>query len=85
VTNDLPQRLVQHYQERGKKKHFTSRYLVYYLLYYEEHQWVLEAIRREKEVKGWRREKKFALIMTQNPLLEFLNAKICGYWPPKGC
>jgi putative endonuclease len=81
-TNNLPDRLISHYNERGKKKHFTSRYHTYYLIYFEEYPHAIDAIRREKELKGWRREKKFALIMQQNPGLEFLNAKICGEWPP---
>jgi putative endonuclease len=34
---------------------------------------VQKAIEREKELKGWRREKKLALIRTFNPEFEFLN------------
>jgi putative endonuclease len=81
-SNNLQNRLTQHYKERGKKKHFTSRYHVYYLLYFEEYRYANDGIAREKEIKKWRREKKFALIMQQNPELEFLNAKVCGVWPP---
>jgi putative endonuclease len=42
-------------------------------LYYEKFTWIQEAIAREKEIKGWRREKKIDLIKTINPHLEFLN------------
>jgi len=42
-------------------------------LNYEKFTWIQEAIAREKEIKGWRREKKIALIKTMNPELEFLE------------
>jgi putative endonuclease len=42
-------------------------------LYYEKFTWIQEAIAREKEIKGWRREKKIVLIKSINPHLEFLN------------
>jgi len=42
-------------------------------LYYEKFTWIQEAIAREKEIKGWRREKKMALIKSTNPVLEFLD------------
>jgi putative endonuclease len=41
------------------------------LLYYEKFTWIQEAIAREKEIKGWRREKKLDLIKTINPDLCF--------------
>ena len=40
------------------------------LLYFETHSDVLKAITREKQLKGWRREKKIALIKSMNPFLE---------------
>jgi putative endonuclease len=40
------------------------------------------AIEREKEIKGWLREKKIKLIESENPQWRFLNADIMG-WPPK--
>jgi putative endonuclease len=74
VTNHLRVRLVQH---KGNiisgNKTFASQYNVHYLLYYEKFTWIQEAIAREKELKGWRREKKLELIKTMNPSLEFLN------------
>ena len=46
---------------------FTSKYKVHRLVYYESYGHVETAIRREKQLKGWRREKKIALIEKQNP------------------
>ena len=46
---------------------FTSRYHVDRLLYWESYDDVLNAIDREKQIKGWRREKKIALITSMNP------------------
>ncbi len=65
VTNDLVVRVRQH------KNHsfdgFTEKYEVNRLLYYEVYAWIGDAIRREKQLKGWRREKKIALIEKKNP------------------
>ena len=62
---------------------FTGKYKAYYLLYYETYKYVNDAIAREKEIKGWRREKKIARIKTMNPELKFLNIELFGEWPPK--
>ena len=74
VTNDLKRRLYEHIS--GKYEGYTRRYQVHYLLYYEEYKYIHEAIRREKELKGWTRKKKLALIKTKNPQLKFLNDDI---------
>jgi putative endonuclease len=47
------------------------------------HQYIENAIVREKEIKGWRREKKLELIRTINPNLNFLNNELFDEWPPK--
>jgi putative endonuclease len=74
VTNNLKTRLQQHTESiKEKSKTFTSKYKVHFLLYYEKHTWIQEAISREKEIKGWRRDKKINLIKTINPTFEFLN------------
>ena len=83
VTNDLEQRILQHYRSRGQSDSFTGKYHAYYLLYYEPHPYINNAIAREKEIKHWRREKKMRLINAFNPNLEFLNEKLLGCWPPK--
>ncbi|TDX12267.1 GIY-YIG nuclease family protein [Flavobacterium sp. S87F.05.LMB.W.Kidney.N] len=74
VTNNLKNRLLK-YKENIllENKTFVSNYKVEFLLYYEKFNWIQEAIAREKEIKGWRREKKIALIKTMNPDLDFLN------------
>ncbi|RVT78232.1 GIY-YIG nuclease family protein [Flavobacterium sufflavum] len=74
VTNHLKIRLQQHKDNiEQRNKTFASKYQVCYLLYFEKFTWIQEAIAREKEIKGWRREKKMDLIKTINPDLEFLN------------
>ena len=82
ITNDLAQRLVEHYMERGKPSTFAGRYYCYNLLYYEDFQYVEDAIAREKEIKKWRRSKKEALINKFNPERKFLNNEILR-WPPR--
>ena len=42
------------------------------------------AIAREKEIKGWTREKKEALIKAFNPNYIFLNEELFGSWQPEG-
>ena len=74
VTNNLKNRLIKHKENLlAGNKTFASKYNVEFLLYFEKFTWSQEAIAREKEIKGWRREKKIALIKTMNPELEFLN------------
>jgi putative endonuclease len=46
---------------------FTGRYKLNRLVYFESTQDVTVAIGREKEIKGWTRQKKFALIASMNP------------------
>ena len=84
VTNDLVQRLTEHYLNRGKSKTFAGKYYCYNLIYYEEFTNILDAIDREKEIKGWRREKKVRLINNKNPNWDFMNNTVCRIWPPRG-
>src|SRR5450432_2827309 len=76
VTNDLAQRLIEHYINKGHPKTFAGRYFCYNLVYYEEFKYINDAIAREKEIKGWRREKKLALINTTNSSWMFLNKEV---------
>ena len=65
VTGDLEKRVYEHrLKTRGG---FTGRYNVSKLVYYEMTSDVLSAIAREKEIKGWVRRKKVALIESMNP------------------
>lgn len=65
VTNDLPRRLSEH--KSGAIDSFTKRYRVHKLVYFEEYHNPNDAISREKQLKGWRRSKKNALVETTNP------------------
>jgi putative endonuclease len=80
-TNDLQYRLIEHYLKRGKPDTFAGKFYCYNLLYYEEYQYIEEAFLREREIKGWKRNKKLNLIRTTNPTLKFLNKQIM-IWPP---
>ena len=74
VTNNLGKRLRQHQENIEKRiKTFASRYQIQHLVYYEEFSWVQLAIAREKELKGWRRDKKLDLIRSFNATFEFLE------------
>jgi putative endonuclease len=65
VTNDLGRRVAEH--KSGEIKGFTSRYGVRRLFYFEESDDISVALEREKQIKGWRRSKKLALIRSTNP------------------
>lgn len=82
VTNNLEQRLIEHYLNGGNDRTFAGKYYCYLLLFYEAHQYINNAIDREKEIKGWRREKKEALIRSFNPERMLLNEELFGRWPP---
>lgn len=65
VTNDLERR---HWEHRLKMSPgFTQKYNVTKLVYYEEAPDIISAIAREKQLKGWRREKKNKLVEAMNP------------------
>jgi len=77
VTNDLARRIFEHEEDgKGSKKTYVGKYNCTKLLYWESYQYVNNAIAREKELKGWKREKKYAVIKTMNPELKFLNDEI---------
>ena len=74
MTNYLARRLYEHTQNIiDKKRTFASKYKCQHLLYYEKFTWVQEAITREKQIKGWSRNKKLELIKTINPDFNFLE------------
>ena len=56
ITNNLSRRVWEHKQGIGSE--FCKRYKIDRLVYYESFDEVVKAINREKEIKGWRREKK---------------------------
>lgn len=65
VTSDLEKRVFQHKQHALGG--FTAKYNVTILVYLERFATIHAAIGREKEIKGWRREKKVVLIESTNP------------------
>lgn len=74
VTNNLKRRVTEH--ENGLDNGFSKKYNCQYLIYYEEFKSINLAIKREKELKGWRRSKKDDLITSINPQFNFLNDKL---------
>ncbi len=65
VTNDLMRRVYEH--KNKMIDGFTKKYNITKLVYYEETDDVQAAIEREKQIKGWLRRKKIALIESINP------------------
>lgn len=65
VTNDLVRRDAEHKNKTADG--FTKRYNVNKLVYFEQTDYIHAALNREKEIKGWIRAKKNALIEGINP------------------
>jgi putative endonuclease len=65
ITNDLERRVYEH--ENKLIPGFTSKYNITKLVFYESTTNVDEAIKREKQIKGWLRRKKVSLIELMNP------------------
>ncbi|SDE44925.1 putative endonuclease [Mucilaginibacter pineti] len=66
VTSDLQSRINEH--KLKIYKGFSSKYELNKLVYYEEFQWIQDAIAREKQLKAGSRQKKDELIIANNPL-----------------
>src|ERR1700746_589920 len=79
VTNNLERRIQEH--KNGQIEGFSCKYHCDRLVYYERFDDIRKAIDREKQLKGWRREKKIALIESRNPRWEDLAEKWDGKWP----
>jgi putative endonuclease len=73
VTSNLEARLWDHKQ--GVIEGFTKTYKINQLVYYEDYPNMLSAIAREKQLKGWTRAKKIALILEMNPGWEDLRLR----------
>ena len=65
VTSDLIKRIYEH--KEGLKEGFSKKYDVKKLGYYEIHNSIEEAIKREKQIKEWKRAWKLELIEKNNP------------------
>ena len=77
VTGDLIRRVYQHKNNMDPDS-FTAQYAVHKLVYFEQTTDVKSALEREKQLKGWRRSKKNALIETMNPQWKDLYPEILG-------
>lgn len=67
VTNNLEKRILRH--KSGDGAEFTRRNKTFEPVYTESFQTLLEARRRESQIKGWRREKKESLIKFGKPIV----------------
>jgi len=65
VTNNLARRINEH--RSGEGGEFTKKYQVNRLVFYEFFRDVNDALRREKQLKNWKRKWKLALIEKENP------------------
>jgi putative endonuclease len=74
MTNDLSRRMWEH--KNKVVEGFTKQYNIDRLVYFEETSDVRSAIEREKQLKGWRREKKITLIETINAAWEDLSVRL---------
>jgi putative endonuclease len=73
VTSDFDRRIVEH--RNGIKSKFAAKYHCHRLLLHERFTDIRSAIAREKEIKGWTRAKKIALIAQSNPSFSDLAAQ----------
>ena len=64
VTENLERRLKEHLNKRGAK--YTAKHKPIEILWYSKHRDRKEALKKEKEIKGWKREKKIKFI-TSSP------------------
>jgi putative endonuclease len=76
VTSNLERRMVEH--RTGLVPGFTTRHRIFRLVHFEEFGDVACAIAREKEIKGWRREKKIWMIERKNPTWVDLAERLPG-------
>ena len=65
MTNDLVRRIDEH--RSGLFDSYTAEHGIDQLVWFERHRYVDQAILREKRIKRWRREWKFALVEESNP------------------
>lgn len=79
VTNDIERRVREHKEKRNEG--FTARYNVNRLVYFETYHDIRDAIVREKQIKGWLRERKVVLIESVNPTWRDLSDDRLGTDP----
>jgi len=71
VTNNLKRRVFEHKNKINDG--FTKKYGLGKLVYFETYQYINDAIKREKNMKKWKRQWKIKLIETDNPYWEDLS------------
>ncbi len=72
VTNDLERRVAEHKAKKGSV--FTKKYQLDSLVYFERIFDIEQAIKREKQLKGWHRDWKINLIKSVNPeMIDLIN------------
>ena len=76
VTNNLERRVYEH--KHKLVPGFTKKYNLTRLVWYEAGNDIWAAIAREKQIKGWVRARKVALIESMNPDWEDLSVKLFG-------
>ncbi len=76
VTSDLIKRVWEH--KNDLVEGFTKRYGVHHLVWYELHETMEAAIRRERQMKEWKRKWKLELIEKMNPTWKDLYNDIVG-------
>jgi putative endonuclease len=75
VTNDLGRRVAEHKQGL---EGYTAEKGIDWLVWFEPHQYVDQAIKREKRIKRWLRPWKFALVEKENPCWADLYGELGG-------
>ena len=65
VTGGLDDRMERHI--KGEGSYFSAKYGLKRLVYFEQFQYIHDAIAREKQLKNWHRQWKINLIEQQNP------------------
>ena len=76
VTNNLRRRIIEH--KFGAQKGFSKKYDLKLLVYFDQFEYVEDAIFREKQLKRWHRDWKINLIEEQNPMWLDLYNDIFG-------
>lgn len=80
VTSDIVGRIWEH-KNKVYPKSFTARYKTDQLVYFELIESIEDAIKREKEIKTWRRDRKITLIKRLNPdVVDLYDDKFCEHY-----
>lgn len=78
VSSNLPARIWEHVNHAYPKS-FTARFKLHHCVYYESFFSIEESIAKEKELKGWKRERKNVLINSMNPTWQDLSEEIINW------